>query len=141
MWRKKLHDQIGYFDESYTALGDQDFWLRLGAKHKFQHIPQFTGMAWLSDSALSGGEISQKELLRLRKTYWVPYLKSHPEIRSSIDFENITHNIADLVSNSHYADAIQLFQKKINCLKKSPQFHELEGKMKLIENLALQNIT
>lgn len=137
MWRKKLHDQVGYFDESYIALGDQDFWLRLGAKHKFQHIPQFTGMAWLSDDALSGGETSQKELLRLRKTYWLPYLKSHPAIRTGIDFEDITHRIATLVTDSRYDEAIHLFQKKIHCLKKSPQFHELEGKMELIAKLAL----
>jgi glycosyltransferase involved in cell wall biosynthesis len=29
MWRKEVHDQIGYFDESYHVAGDLEFWLRM----------------------------------------------------------------------------------------------------------------
>lgn len=28
MWRKKLHDDIGYFDVSYKSAGDCEFWMR-----------------------------------------------------------------------------------------------------------------
>ncbi|TCT30435.1 glycosyltransferase [Martelella mediterranea] len=28
MWRKQLHDEIGYFDPSYRSAGDYEFWLR-----------------------------------------------------------------------------------------------------------------
>ncbi|WP_187326878.1 glycosyltransferase [Martelella lutilitoris] len=28
MWRKRLHDEVGYFDANYRSAGDYDFWLR-----------------------------------------------------------------------------------------------------------------
>lgn len=28
MWRKKLHDELGYFDTKFFSAGDYDFWLR-----------------------------------------------------------------------------------------------------------------
>ena len=39
MWRKKLHDELGFFDLSYKSAGDMDFWLRVSeAGHKFGKI-------------------------------------------------------------------------------------------------------
>lgn len=29
MWRKALHEQVGYFDESYMIAGDYEMWLRM----------------------------------------------------------------------------------------------------------------
>lgn len=28
MWRRSLHDTVGWFDESFTSAGDADFWIR-----------------------------------------------------------------------------------------------------------------
>lgn len=28
MWRKRLHDELGYFDTSYRSAGDYEFWMR-----------------------------------------------------------------------------------------------------------------
>ena len=28
MWRKRLHDELGYFDTSFRSAGDYDFWMR-----------------------------------------------------------------------------------------------------------------
>lgn len=70
MWRRELHDTIGYFDESYVALGDQDFWIRIGAKHQILHIPVVTGLYWRSPEGLSNREeIAGPEERRLRETY------------------------------------------------------------------------
>lgn len=39
MWRKKLHDRYGYFDEDYKSAGDYDFWMRLAhGGVKFYHV-------------------------------------------------------------------------------------------------------
>ena len=34
MWRKAVHDVVGYFDEQFMIRGDADFWLRLAEKSK-----------------------------------------------------------------------------------------------------------
>jgi Tfp pilus assembly protein PilF len=70
MWRKSVHETIGFYDESFSALGDQDFFIRLGAEFKMLHIPQFTGLYWLSESGLSNREeLYLPEIQRIRKKY------------------------------------------------------------------------
>lgn len=54
MWRRKLHQRFGYFDESFTAIADQDFWLRVGRHEELWNINDVTGLYWLSDDSLSG---------------------------------------------------------------------------------------
>jgi O-antigen biosynthesis protein len=67
MWRRSLHTEIGWFDESFTALGDQDFWLRIGERRALWHVPEFTGLYWDSDDALSRrGDAPARELAELR---------------------------------------------------------------------------
>ena len=70
MWRRSVHQDVGYFDESYVALGDQDFWLRLGAGRQLLHIPEVTGLYWRSSDGLSNRpEIANPEEARLRARY------------------------------------------------------------------------
>lgn len=70
MWRRRVHDHVGYFDEQYIALGDQEFWLRLGRKFRMLHIPFFTGLFWWTPNSLSGDEsLSEKEFITIRKIY------------------------------------------------------------------------
>lgn len=39
MWRKRLHDELGYFDTHYHSAGDYEFWMRcLAAGKKFYKI-------------------------------------------------------------------------------------------------------
>jgi len=67
MWRRSVHEEIGLFDESFVALGDQDFFIRVGARWPLKHIPEFTGLYWMSDDGLSNRkEIFEPELARLR---------------------------------------------------------------------------
>jgi GT2 family glycosyltransferase/tetratricopeptide (TPR) repeat protein len=70
MWRRSVHQDIGFFDESFVALGDQDFWLRLGTRHRLFHIPEVTGLYWRSSEGLSNRpEIANPEEARLRAQY------------------------------------------------------------------------
>ena len=74
MWRRAIHDTVGYFDEQYQALGDQEFWLRLGEDHQLLHLPVVTGLYWKSTDGLSNRpELYVPEERRLRETY----LKRH----------------------------------------------------------------
>ncbi len=70
MWRRAVHETVGYFDESYAALGDQDFWIRIGATHAMMHLPVVTGLYWKSPDGLSNRPaLTTPEEQRLRATY------------------------------------------------------------------------
>ena len=55
MWRKSLHDEIGYFDESLLCSGDWDFWLRTSQKYDFKHIPEFLGLYYHNKDGIEHG--------------------------------------------------------------------------------------
>ena len=70
MWRKSLHYELGYFDGSYKAIGDQDFWLRVGEKYQLKPIKNFTTLHWITDDSLSGDvDVSVKELKHIHDHY------------------------------------------------------------------------
>ncbi len=86
MWRRAVHDTVGYFDESYVALGDQDFWIRLGAQHRLLHIPVVTGLYWRSPEGLSNrAEIAAPEERRLRSTYLPSPETVHPTAEVTVE--------------------------------------------------------
>jgi glycosyltransferase involved in cell wall biosynthesis len=70
MWRKEIHDKIGYFDDSFTAIGDFDFNIRFAFHFKALHIPEPFGVYLKHDNAISFRDNSAaKELGRLYNTY------------------------------------------------------------------------
>ncbi|AZN35789.1 FkbM family methyltransferase [Iodobacter ciconiae] len=70
MWRKRMHDEFGLFDESYIAIGDQDMWLRMAEKYPLKHIEFVTGLFWSSDESLSGNkEVAIPEVIRVQQLY------------------------------------------------------------------------
>ncbi|MDY0301718.1 MAG: glycosyltransferase [Trichlorobacter sp.] len=44
MWRRSLHDEIGYFDETLVAAGDYEFWCRIACRYPMYHVPLFLGL-------------------------------------------------------------------------------------------------
>jgi hypothetical protein len=71
-----VHDKIGYFDESYKALGDYEFWLRLGAEYNMLHIPVVTGLYWMDPDSLSLNTMdSEREISKCREKYQRKYMK------------------------------------------------------------------
>ena len=44
MWRRSLHDDLGWFDESLFAAGDYEFWCRVATKHPMLHVQEFLGL-------------------------------------------------------------------------------------------------
>jgi glycosyltransferase involved in cell wall biosynthesis len=75
MWRKAVHDSIGYFDERYIALADQEFWLRMGERYKLLHTPVVTGLYWQSTTALSQQRVADEEFRAIRREYARRYLR------------------------------------------------------------------
>ena len=54
LWRREIHNKVGYFDESFESAGDWDFWLRCAREGlKFGYINQTLGIYFLNPSGLS----------------------------------------------------------------------------------------
>lgn len=43
MWRKSIHDRIGYFDEQFKSGGDFDFWIRVVRNYSVKKTPTLLG--------------------------------------------------------------------------------------------------
>ncbi|WP_026841166.1 glycosyltransferase [Citrifermentans bremense] len=70
LWRRSLHDEIGYFDERYQCIADYEFWLRASERHQFIHVSQFLGLYWLNEQTVSrNGDLPTLEYLYIQKLY------------------------------------------------------------------------
>ena len=72
MWRKKLHEELGYFDVFYKSAGDYEFWMRcLAAKKVFYKINDPHVVYYQNPEGLSTRPDTRgvEEAQRILKTY------------------------------------------------------------------------
>ncbi|MFA6475001.1 MAG: glycosyltransferase family 2 protein [Patescibacteria group bacterium] len=77
-WRKKLHDEVGYFSEQENFCMDYEFWLRLGQKYQAGVINKYIANFRYYQGSKSGS-VNKKQFqdeLRLARLYG----KNHPII-------------------------------------------------------------
>jgi len=58
MWRTKIHDEIGFFSETYKSAGDYDFWCRVSDKFQMKRINQFLGLYYNNPSGYANSNVS-----------------------------------------------------------------------------------
>ncbi len=74
VWRKSLHEELGYFDTSLKSAADWEFWLRVALKHDFIHLKEFIGLYYLSDETVSRrGNAPLIEAKQVRQKYKAAY--------------------------------------------------------------------
>ncbi len=80
MWRRSLHDELGYFDESLTCAGDWDFWLRISEKYDLKRIPELLGLYYYNKEGIehSGKIHNLYERYIVGKRYGNPYISIIP---------------------------------------------------------------
>lgn len=71
MWRRSIHDDVGFFDESYRSAGDYDFWLRCVEAGKVfykindPHVVYFVNPEGLSTQPNTRGHEEGKQVTQL----------------------------------------------------------------------------
>ncbi|MEM3370057.1 MAG: glycosyltransferase, partial [Candidatus Micrarchaeia archaeon] len=71
MWRKNLHDELGFFDETFEVAGDYEWWLRVSERYLFKHIKDLLGLYLFSAESLEHSKQvkSQKEVKLIQEYY------------------------------------------------------------------------
>ncbi|MDP2881165.1 MAG: glycosyltransferase [Azonexus sp.] len=60
MWRKSLHEELGYFNTHYKIAADYDMWLRFASRSKLLHWPETLGVFFDSPETISGSNNRSK---------------------------------------------------------------------------------
>jgi len=108
MWRRMLHDEFGWFDETLTCAADWDFWLRVAAKYDFKHIPERLGLYYHNKEGVEHSRQihSLYERYIVGKRYANPYISVIPLYETAenplVSVIMPAHNAAD-----HVAEAIE----------------------------------
>jgi len=108
MWRKSLHTELGYFDDTLTCAGDWDFWLRISSKYKFKHIPEFLGLYYHNEDGIEHGKKihSLYERYKVGKRYGNPYISVIP-LYTSKDNPLVSVIMPAYNAAEHIAEAIE----------------------------------
>jgi glycosyltransferase involved in cell wall biosynthesis len=112
VWRKAVHNKVGYFDSNLKILGDSDFWLKMGKKGcNFARIPEILGVFYVG-----GANLAVKQHHYLLKELFViydRYLKNKP--KHMIKFFAILYDLfKQEAKNNIYYKRMKLLFKKIS---------------------------
>lgn len=71
VWRRKVHETYGYFDERYRISADYEFWLRISQTTEFYHFPKTLGLYLDREDSIehSDSKLKQREDRDIISTY------------------------------------------------------------------------
>lgn len=119
MWRKSLHTELGYFDDTLTCASDWDFWLRISisSRYKFKHIPEFLGLYYYNENGIEHGRKihSLYERYIVGKRYGNPYISVIPLYTSKdnplVSVIMTVYNCAEYIGDAIESVLIQNYPK------------------------------
>ncbi|MCF8144165.1 MAG: glycosyltransferase [Deltaproteobacteria bacterium] len=94
VWRRSLHDEIGFFDEKYRCGADYDFWLRISEKYNLIHIRDYLGLYLANKDGVSmKGDRPRKEMAAIQEAY-LKRFSTMPHLQSGeADLFRIVHRL------------------------------------------------
>jgi len=69
MWRRSLHEEFGWFDETLKVAGDYDWWLRISETRNIKHVSMLLGLYLLNNNGIeiTNQETCNTETINLRR--------------------------------------------------------------------------
>ncbi|MFQ3573929.1 MAG: glycosyltransferase, partial [Thermodesulfovibrionales bacterium] len=117
MWRRIVHEDWGYFDESFIVSGDAEFWLRISQGCKFYHISEPFGLYLKSDSSIEHTNKNRRDFenIRIVTLYREAALKGEiirkGSIKSLMNFdEDLLSVIAAYRDDQHLQPLIEMIR-------------------------------
>ena len=82
VWRRSLHEELGFFDENYRCGADYEFWLRVSQRYNFIHVRDCLGLYLANKNGVSmKGRQPEREMLAIQETYKKRFF-TMPSLRS-----------------------------------------------------------
>ncbi|MEM6789436.1 MAG: glycosyltransferase [Myxococcota bacterium] len=71
MWRRALHDEVGWFDQRYRVAGDYEMWLRIAERCPWTHVPETLGLYLSAPGGVENSNRARciRETLAIRARY------------------------------------------------------------------------
>ncbi|MDH5426710.1 MAG: glycosyltransferase [Nitrospirota bacterium] len=71
MWRKSIHKEVGYFNETLPSATDYEFWCRIAERFTMKHIPAFLGLYYENPQGVinSNPERAHKETQEIQNAF------------------------------------------------------------------------
>lgn len=123
MWRKKIHDEIGYFDERYQRVADQDFFLRVGKARRVRNVREFTGLAWLDALAVSRNIEGVREFAAIQRRQKT---RLYIDALENVVAENYAASVEDELRHGSPEDVLSRFSLLGRRLPQTPVLVSLE---------------
>ena len=69
MWRKSIHDTIGYFDEQFKVVGDFEFQIRVAYKYPFVKVDGILGYFFIGSGGARLSQQNKMQIIENNMTY------------------------------------------------------------------------
>jgi len=143
VWRKSVHAKIGYFDPRYTAISDQDYWIRIGKFFTIEHIPEFTGLQWLTDESLSGRAIGKMEIFDIQRKYQKRFLN---DVATTYTQEQLDYMmwlfiaiLIRLIEEKNISEALAFWNRHDGAFPNSPKMQEMATMIQKLRTLSAKS--
>jgi len=85
MWRKSVHEEFGYFDESMHIAGDYEFWLRITQKYFLKHVPELLGLYYRSsqNAEYRNHQRTMQETALVQSYYKTKLMLNEPQVQGN----------------------------------------------------------
>jgi len=116
MWRKSIHNEIGYFDEDFISAGDYEFWCRMATKYKMKHIKIYLGLYYHNQNGIvnSNTGLSIKEAERIKYRY----KDKLPEIDKSKNYP-VDYYFDKSIKNNDFVNICMVTYNRLKFTKES----------------------
>ncbi len=140
VWKRALHDKYGYFDETFSASGDWEFWLRIAGDTHFHHTHEYLGLYLRSREGIEHGNTVQRlqEDRIIYERYIPRYLPDYDKYFSEVikanpgDRAHLYRYGQVLATFGRYDEAVNLY---LSYSRSHPDSHGLSFFIKELEAL------